>query len=120
MKQTSDNNDNRTDNSSPLPDDWDGTIGNPGKLGLSLISIVFNAIFLFQHYILYPKPSRKRHDTNTELDRAFKQKLESRLQDMVIKAPPTTYKTKATQRIQELWSCWGHFIAVVICIFVSV
>ena len=35
-------------------DDWDGTYGNPGKLGLSLIAMVFDAIFMLQHFILYP------------------------------------------------------------------
>lgn len=34
-------------------DDWDGTYGNPGKLGLSLIAMVFDGIFMTQHFILY-------------------------------------------------------------------
>ena len=37
-----------------IADDWDGTYGNPGKLGLSIIGMVFNAIFMVQHFILYP------------------------------------------------------------------
>ncbi len=36
-----------------LSDDWDGTLGNPGKLGLGIISILYNCIFLIQHFIIY-------------------------------------------------------------------
>ena len=35
-------------------DDWDGTLGNPGKLGLSIVAMIFDGIFLTQHFILYP------------------------------------------------------------------
>jgi len=38
---------------SALQDDWSGFFGNPAKLGLALISLVFDIIFLVQHYILY-------------------------------------------------------------------
>ena len=38
----------------PFVDDWDGTYGNPGKLGLSIIAMIFDGIFMLQHFILYP------------------------------------------------------------------
>lgn len=34
--------------------DWTGLTGNLGKFGLGSISIVFDIIFLIQHYVLYP------------------------------------------------------------------
>lgn len=33
--------------------DWSGITGNPLKLGLSNISIIFDIIFIVQHFILY-------------------------------------------------------------------
>lgn len=33
--------------------DWSGITGNPLKLGLSNISIVFDVIFIVQHFVLY-------------------------------------------------------------------
>ena len=32
---------------------WTGVLGNPAKLGLGLISICFDFIFIFQHYVFY-------------------------------------------------------------------
>lgn len=37
--------------------DWGGVTGNLAKLGLSLVTIFFDIIFLTQHYILYPRHS---------------------------------------------------------------
>lgn len=34
-------------------DDWSSLVGNFGKLGLGLLSIFFDVIFLVQHYLLY-------------------------------------------------------------------
>lgn len=31
--------------------------GNPAKLGISLLSIAFDLIFIAQHYVLYPSSS---------------------------------------------------------------
>lgn len=52
-------------------DDWNGTLGNPGKLGLGLIAIVFDSIFLVQHFILYRSSGagsagRKRLESGSE------------------------------------------------------
>ena len=33
--------------------DWSGVLGNPAKLCLGLVSIVFDIIFMVQHYVLY-------------------------------------------------------------------
>lgn len=33
--------------------DWSDVTGDPGKLGLSLFSIVFDVIIMVQHYFLY-------------------------------------------------------------------
>lgn len=38
---------------SSLQGDWSGLIGNPVKLGLGNVSIVFDLVFMVQHYILY-------------------------------------------------------------------
>jgi len=38
---------------SSLQKDWSGLVGNPVKFGLSNVSILFDVIFMVQHYILY-------------------------------------------------------------------
>ncbi|KAL9098475.1 MAG: hypothetical protein Q9163_005874 [Psora crenata] len=38
---------------SSLQRDWSGLIGNPVKFGLGNVSILFDVIFMTQHYILY-------------------------------------------------------------------
>lgn len=47
---------------SALQNDWSGMIGNPVKFGLSNITIVFDIIFIFQHYVLYRQPSKLLED----------------------------------------------------------
>ncbi|KAH8929242.1 PQ-loop-domain-containing protein [Atractiella rhizophila] len=37
-----------------LANDWSGITGDPVKLGLGLLSIIFDIGFMTQHYILYP------------------------------------------------------------------
>ncbi|KAL7437222.1 hypothetical protein ACHAXH_005506 [Discostella pseudostelligera] len=34
-----------------------GIVGNPAKFGLGLVSIIFDMIFMVQHYVLYRQPS---------------------------------------------------------------
>ena len=41
-----------------IADDWDSMVGNPTKLGLSLLTIGFNLIFVIQHYCLYDQRVR--------------------------------------------------------------
>jgi cystinosin len=38
---------------SSLQNDWSGLTGNPVKLGLGNVSIVFDVIFMLQHYVFY-------------------------------------------------------------------
>ena len=38
-----------------LSNDFSGIVGNLVKLGLSLLSMSFDVLFIFQHYILYPQ-----------------------------------------------------------------
>jgi len=38
---------------SSLQADWSGLTGNPVKFGLANISLLFDIIFLVQHYVLY-------------------------------------------------------------------
>ena len=46
---------------SSLQSDWSGITGNPVKLGLGNISILFDIVFILQHYILY-KGNRVEED----------------------------------------------------------
>ncbi|KAI6226160.1 Cystinosin-like protein [Aphelenchoides fujianensis] len=41
--------------------DWSGFLGNPVKFGLGLISMLFDVLFMIQHFILY------RHSDNYEI-----------------------------------------------------
>jgi cystinosin len=38
---------------SSLQNDWSGITGNPVKLGLGNVSILFDLVFMCQHYVLY-------------------------------------------------------------------
>lgn len=38
-----------------LQGDWTGLYGNPVKLGLAVLSIFFDVLFMIQHYVLYPE-----------------------------------------------------------------
>jgi cystinosin len=45
-------------------DNWEGVTGDPVKFGLGFVSMVFDVIFMIQHYILY----RSREDDKRLLD----------------------------------------------------
>ena len=50
-------------------DDWAGTLGNPSKIGLAVLTMSYDVLFMIQHFILYNKsPSvfgqRKRRVTD--------------------------------------------------------
>lgn len=91
----------------PLSDDWDGTLGNPGKLGLSFIAIIYDSIFLSQHFLLYPK-SRKRKETgeglivieDSEHHNEFHRKLDA-LKQAIFPASPSL-ESKKLRRVYEL------------------
>lgn len=34
-------------------DDWGSILGSPTKFGLGLVTIIYDIIFMIQHYILY-------------------------------------------------------------------
>jgi len=36
-----------------LSNDFSGVVGNPAKLGLSILAMAFDVLFIFQHYVLY-------------------------------------------------------------------
>jgi len=43
-----------------VSNDWSSITGNPAKFGLSILSIVFDLLFLTQHYILYDDHTDER------------------------------------------------------------
>ena len=47
---------------SSLQNDWSGISGNPVKLGLGIVSMSFDILFMVQHYLLYP-PTDKEERT---------------------------------------------------------
>lgn len=47
---------------SSLQKDWSGLTGNPVKLGLGNVSIIFDLIFITQHYILYRSTGKIAED----------------------------------------------------------
>jgi hypothetical protein len=49
---------------SALQADWSGLTGNPVKLGLANISLVFDIIFITQHFVLYGPVQEKYHEQN--------------------------------------------------------
>ena len=42
-----------------LPHSWTGILGNPAKFGLGFVSIVFDIIFMLQHYVFYRHASSR-------------------------------------------------------------
>jgi len=51
---------------SSLQDDWSGLAGNPVKLGLGNISIVFDVVFMLQHYWLYRRARNVKEDAQDD------------------------------------------------------
>ena len=47
---------------SSLQNDWSGITGNPVKFGLGNVTIVFDIIFILQHYVLYRHASKSAED----------------------------------------------------------
>ncbi|KAL9031790.1 MAG: hypothetical protein Q9196_000217 [Gyalolechia fulgens] len=41
-----------------LEGDWSGVTGNPVKLGLGYVSVIFDVIFILQRYVFYRQPRR--------------------------------------------------------------
>ena len=54
---------------SGLQQDWSGVTGNPVKLGLGNVSIFFDLIFMFQHYVIYRHAGKEKvEDTDSGSD----------------------------------------------------
>ncbi|KFY16028.1 hypothetical protein V491_05465 [Pseudogymnoascus sp. VKM F-3775] len=47
--------------------DWSGITGNPVKLALGNSSLIFDSMFIIQHYILYPGAGKNEHSENSRL-----------------------------------------------------
>jgi cystinosin len=50
-----------------LQGDWSGVTGNPVKLALGNIAIVFDVVFMVQHYLLYPGAGKMEADEDGPL-----------------------------------------------------
>ncbi|BET00317.1 cystinosin [Nesidiocoris tenuis] len=48
-------------------DDWNSIFGDPTKFGLGLFSVLFDILFLVQHYVLYRNPSGNIYDLSTKI-----------------------------------------------------
>lgn len=42
--------------------DWSAFVGNPVKFGLGFVSIIFDVLFIIQHYVLYPHKESDTYD----------------------------------------------------------
>jgi cystinosin len=54
---------------SALQGSWEGITGNPVKFGLGNITLVFDLIFFYQHYVLYRDPAKDREEEEWEAER---------------------------------------------------
>lgn len=43
-------------------DDWKNIFGNPTKFGLGLFSVLFDVLFIVQHYVLYKNAGHNEQD----------------------------------------------------------
>ncbi|RMZ69778.1 L-cystine transporter [Pyrenophora seminiperda CCB06] len=51
---------------SALENDWSGVTGNPVKFGLGNITLVFDVIFMVQHYVLYRHVDKNKESDDVE------------------------------------------------------
>lgn len=61
---------------SALQADWSGMTGNPVKLGLANISLIFDIMFITQHYVLYGPVAEKGDRNEVIVDQANGPRLE--------------------------------------------
>lgn len=54
---------------SALQGSWEGVTGNPVKFGLGNISIAFDIIFIYQHFVLYRRPAKDNEEEEWENER---------------------------------------------------
>ncbi|KAK1754719.1 hypothetical protein QBC47DRAFT_384773 [Echria macrotheca] len=50
-----------------LQGDWSGITGNPVKFALGNVSMIYDVIFMTQHYVLYPDAEEKQEDDDSLL-----------------------------------------------------
>lgn len=62
---------------SALQADWSGMTGNPVKLGLANISLLFDIVFILQHFVLYGPVEERRRKSDVLGDRADGPRTES-------------------------------------------
>ncbi|XP_055532111.1 cystinosin homolog [Wyeomyia smithii] len=53
-------------------DDWRSIIGDVVKFGLGIFSILFDLVFIIQHYLLYRKPKTVQRIDNIEMEVMYK------------------------------------------------
>ena len=49
-----------------IADDWSEFTGNIPKLGLAILSVIYNLIFIVQHYCIYPKRTYRKLSEDEE------------------------------------------------------
>lgn len=62
---------------SALQADWSGLTGNPVKFGLANISLLFDIVFILQHFVLYGPVEEGREDDCAIVDAATGSRGES-------------------------------------------
>ena len=53
----------------------DGTLGNPGKLGLSCIAMIYDSIFISQHFFCFSSGRKRRLTEKSEEHMEFLDKI---------------------------------------------
>lgn len=67
---------------SSLQNDWSGLTGNPLKFGLANISLIFDIIFILQHFVLFgPVEERTSKDLSADSERGSINDQEPLLRD---------------------------------------
>lgn len=77
---------------SALQADWSGLTGNPVKLGLANISLIFDIIFIVQHFVLYGPVREKKGGRGVTRHHTYGQKGE---REPLL---PTTGEAQADER----------------------
>jgi len=59
-----------------LQGDWSGITGNPVKFALGNVSMIYDIIFMTQHYVLYPDAEEKREEEDSLLGSDDERRIE--------------------------------------------
>lgn len=79
--------------------DWSAFFGNPVKFGLGLISILFDILFIVQHYVLYRHASRTTRTESKSGGLEMEDGVTEKLSSSELRS--TTRTDSATQRSNE-------------------